>query len=226
MTNGRPTIAGNSLLGAMIHHKLDAIDATEKDEMRLLALRGGHYTEAEKSALLDYCESDVTALEKLLPRMLPQIDLPRALYRGGYMKAVARMETNGIPIDVNLDSFSGPLPKYFMQQNFLILTRELARMKRREAAGHTTYSPILIDDRPVAMVKFMAENAAPPAVLKMALAEKAEHALLPLFMIQWDEESMWFYVTPYNQRAGVYLTAATWLSVDELLQLFDYCRYR
>jgi len=113
-----------------------------------------------------------------------------------------------------------------MKQNFLILTRELARMKRREAAGHVTYSPILIDDRPVAMVKFMAEDVAPPAMLKMALAEKAEHASLPLFMIRCDEDSMWFHVTPCNQRAGVHLTAATWMSVDELLQLFDYCRYR
>ena len=113
-----------------------------------------------------------------------------------------------------------------MQQNFLILTRELARMKRREAAGHVTYSPILIDDRLVAMVKFMAENVAPPAMLKMALAEKAENTSLPLFLIRWDEETMWFHVTPCNQRAGVHLSAATWLSVDELLQLFDYCRYR
>ena len=118
------------------------------------------------------------------------------------------------------------LPKYFMQQNFLILTRELASMKRREAAGYTTYSPILIDDRPVAMVKFMAENATPPATLQMTLIEKAENASLPLFLIRWDEESMWFHVTPCNHRAGVHLTAATWLSVDELLQLFDYCRYR
>ena len=113
-----------------------------------------------------------------------------------------------------------------MQQNFLILTRELTRMKRREAAGYTTYSPILIDDRPVAMVKFMAADATPPAMLRMALTEKAENALLPLFLIRWDEESMWFHVTPCNQRAGIHLSATTWLSVDELLQLFDYCRYR
>ena len=32
--------------------------------------------------------------------MLPKIDLLRALYRGRYTKAVARMEANGIPIDV------------------------------------------------------------------------------------------------------------------------------
>lgn len=100
MTNGRKPIGGNGLLGAMLYHQLDTIGATEKDEMRQLALRGGHYTEAEKSALLDYCESDVIALEKLLLEMLPKIDLPYALHRGRYMKAVAQMETNGIQIDV------------------------------------------------------------------------------------------------------------------------------
>jgi DNA polymerase I len=33
--------------------------------------------------------------------MLPQIDLPRALLRGRYMVAAARMERNGVPIDMS-----------------------------------------------------------------------------------------------------------------------------
>ena len=41
----------------------------------------------------------MTALERLLPAMLPKIDLPRALLRGRYMYAAARMEWNGVPID-------------------------------------------------------------------------------------------------------------------------------
>jgi hypothetical protein len=127
---------------------------------------------------------------------------------------------------INPDRSGGPFPKDFMSQNFLILTRELDRMKRREVAGYTTYSPILIDDRPVAMVKFMSEDATPPTELKMALAEKAENAFLPLFLIRCDEDSRWFHVTPCNGRAGVHLSAPTWHSIDELLQLFDHCRYR
>jgi DNA polymerase I-like protein with 3'-5' exonuclease and polymerase domains len=52
--------------------------------------------------LLDYCESDVIALAKLLPAMLPRMDLPRAITRRGrYLGAVARMEWDGVPIDVN-----------------------------------------------------------------------------------------------------------------------------
>ena len=38
-------------------------------------------------------------LERLLPAMLPRIDLPRALLRGRFMKAAAAIEWNGTPID-------------------------------------------------------------------------------------------------------------------------------
>jgi len=45
---------------------------------------------------------DVAALERLLPTMLPRLDLPRALLRGRYMAAAAAMEHNGTPIDVEM----------------------------------------------------------------------------------------------------------------------------
>jgi hypothetical protein len=69
--------------------------------MRALVLRGGPWTEAEKQAILDYCESDVAALSRPLPRLLPHVDLPRSLLRGRYMAAAARIERNGVPIDVD-----------------------------------------------------------------------------------------------------------------------------
>jgi hypothetical protein len=99
LTNGLTVPCGNSLLGAMAYYGLDGIGVAEKDEMRKLALRGGWYSAADQLALLDYCQTDVDALVKLLPRMLPGIDLPRALLRGRYMAAVAAMEANGTPID-------------------------------------------------------------------------------------------------------------------------------
>jgi hypothetical protein len=85
----------SSLLAALAAHGLD------KEEMRALILRGGPWSEEERAAILDYCESDVTALARLLPAMLPRIDLPRALLRGRYMAAVAAMEHAGTPIDVS-----------------------------------------------------------------------------------------------------------------------------
>jgi hypothetical protein len=56
---------------------------------------------AEREAILDYCESDVVALERLLTRMTSAIDLPRALVRGRYMAAAACIEWNGVPIDTS-----------------------------------------------------------------------------------------------------------------------------
>ncbi len=100
LTNGRSIPCGRSLLGAMAFYGLDAIGAAEKDSMRKLAMRGGPFTDAERQALLDYCATDVVALAKLLPKMSLSIDLPRALLRGRYMAAAARMEAEGTPIDV------------------------------------------------------------------------------------------------------------------------------
>ena len=99
ITNGLHLSSGAGLLGALSFFGIDGIDSREKDAMRELALRGGAYSTEEKRSLLDYCESDVIALEKLLPRMEPYIDLPRALLRGRYMKAAATIEFNGIPMD-------------------------------------------------------------------------------------------------------------------------------
>src|SRR5215831_7630010 len=95
-----PTGFGNGLVGALAAHGLDSIGAAEKDEMRDLILGSGPWTQEERQSILEYCESDVDGLVRLLPAMLPRIDLPRALLRGRYMAAAARMERTGVPIDV------------------------------------------------------------------------------------------------------------------------------
>ena len=76
--------------------------AQQKDAMRDLVLRGGPWTPQEQQDILEYCETDVTALELLLPAMLPTLDLPRALMRGRYMKAVSHMHATGTPIDTEM----------------------------------------------------------------------------------------------------------------------------
>jgi hypothetical protein len=95
--DGEP--AKPSLVYALDWFGLDSMDVVEKEEMRQLAIRGGPYTEAERRALLAYCEEDVRALVRLLPRLLPHLDLRRAVLRGRFMRAVAVMEHNGIPVD-------------------------------------------------------------------------------------------------------------------------------
>lgn len=99
LTNGLALPCGAGLLGALTWFGFDGIGATEKESMRNLAQRGGPFSADERQALLDYCESDAVALGKLLPAMRPKIDLPRALLRGRYMAAAARMEWAGVPID-------------------------------------------------------------------------------------------------------------------------------
>ena len=98
-TNGLPTPCGAGLLGALSYFGLGGIQALEKEGMRELAMRGGPFTTDEQTALVAYCETDVEALDRLFPKMLPHIDWPRALLRGRYMAAVAHIERNGVPID-------------------------------------------------------------------------------------------------------------------------------
>jgi len=99
LTNGLTTPCGAGLLGALSYFGLGGIEVLEKESMRALAMRGGPLTTGERAALLDYCESDVAALARLFPKMLPHTDLPRALLRGRYMAVAAHIERNGVPID-------------------------------------------------------------------------------------------------------------------------------
>jgi hypothetical protein len=89
-----------SLVYALDWFGLPSLDVTEKQEMRQLAIRDGPHTPTERNALLDYCGRDVDALIRLLPRMLPKLDLPRAVHRGEFVRAIAWMEHHGVPIDV------------------------------------------------------------------------------------------------------------------------------
>jgi len=98
-TNGLPTPSGASLLGALTYYGLDGMAAADKKEMQEAIGTGnwrGRYTPDE---ILNYCGSDISALERLLSAMSADIDLPRALLRGRYMAALSAMERCGVPID-------------------------------------------------------------------------------------------------------------------------------
>jgi DNA polymerase-1 len=103
-TNGLTLPHGRGLLGALSYHALSSITKEEKQDMRDLVLTGGPWTEQQRGDILAYCQGDVDCLGPLLERMLPRITakprgLDNALLRGEYMKTVAVMEHNGVPID-------------------------------------------------------------------------------------------------------------------------------
>jgi hypothetical protein len=102
LTNGLCLFHGSGLLGALMYYGLPSIVGEQKDTMRELVLTGGPWSRAEQLSVLDYCETDVVALDYLLTAMQDQIDWPRALLRGRYMKAVSRIQMNGVPIDVKV----------------------------------------------------------------------------------------------------------------------------
>ena len=99
-TNGIPLEHGKGLLGAMLHYGIaGGIDSEQKDGMRDLILSMGPWTTEQKQSILDYCETDVIALKKLITHMSDVIDFPRALLRGEYMTSVSAIETAGVPLD-------------------------------------------------------------------------------------------------------------------------------
>jgi hypothetical protein len=81
---------------------LPSLDAVEKKRMQNRAAEDRAYTDAERQAMLAYCETDVVALLRMLPAMWGRIDWPRALIRGLFVKAAARVEHNGVPVDTAL----------------------------------------------------------------------------------------------------------------------------
>jgi hypothetical protein len=98
----KPLVGGHKLIHACAHFGIDTISLAEKQEMIALILRGGPWSEDEKAAILDYCQSDIVVLPALLEKILPRIDLRHALIRGRYMTAVARMVRTGTPIDTDM----------------------------------------------------------------------------------------------------------------------------
>jgi DNA polymerase-1 len=99
LTNGRPTVTGfNGLSDALVEFGFRPVD--DKKSMRELAMRGGPFDEAERTALLKYNREDVLALGQLFPRLAAVTNMAQALHRGRYMRAVALTERLGVPIDM------------------------------------------------------------------------------------------------------------------------------
>ena len=102
IVNGRTTPEGKGLLGALRYFGLDTISSKHKDAMQKRVMDGWPFTAEERSQILKYCESDTDALRRLLPEILPHINLKVALYRGEFVAVNACMEHRGVPIDMEI----------------------------------------------------------------------------------------------------------------------------
>jgi DNA polymerase I len=105
ITNGKLGMGKKGLLEALQFFGIPSISTAHKDAMRDRILEGPPFTEDERKSILEYCFSDVIALEKLLPKLEPYIfqtenHFGRYWIMGEYFKAAAHVETVGIPIDV------------------------------------------------------------------------------------------------------------------------------
>jgi hypothetical protein len=108
ITNGRRTPAGKGLIGALAYYGIPAIATKHKDAMRDRIIQGWPFTPAERESILKYCESDVEALAKLLPKIIADrdFDLGVALYHGEFASVSAAIEYRGVPLDMEI---AGPL---------------------------------------------------------------------------------------------------------------------
>ena len=99
LTNGLPGVR-NGLLDACQYWGAGEGSSTYKKDMRERIMEGPPYSEDERAAILDYCQSDVEATISLYKALEPRLDGLRSLLRGRFMASVASMEYRGIPIDL------------------------------------------------------------------------------------------------------------------------------
>ena len=92
-----------SLVGTCSDYGLVHTATERKELMRNRVMQGFPFRESEMGEIVEYCHDDVRMLASLTEAMLPQIEsLPQAVHRGRCMKAVACIEFNGVPVDVEL----------------------------------------------------------------------------------------------------------------------------
>jgi hypothetical protein len=90
-----------SLAGALRYFCEDELDTTHKKDMRDRILQGPPFTDAELRDILEYCDSDVQALARLVRHIVPTIrSLPHALFRAKFQWAMAQAEHRGVPMDL------------------------------------------------------------------------------------------------------------------------------
>jgi hypothetical protein len=100
--DGRPDLTTHLLLGfdASCSGLQLASRSCGRCQCRDRIVQGPPFTEAERQAILDYCQEDVDALARLVPHLIPTVrSLPHAMMRAEYMWGVPLQERRGVPIN-------------------------------------------------------------------------------------------------------------------------------
>jgi DNA polymerase I-like protein with 3'-5' exonuclease and polymerase domains len=92
-------LASYGQLAAMDAFGLPHMEEQTKTDMRARCIQGGPFTASERRQILAYCQEDADGVAALFGAMEKCIDWPRALIRGRYTCALARVEELGVPID-------------------------------------------------------------------------------------------------------------------------------
>jgi hypothetical protein len=105
--NGTPHKPQLSMLAAAAHFNIPVkYGAEDKDRIRKRILAGLPYTEAEYCEFLDYCQADADEEAQLLRALSPQAISPHAVWRGEFIKSIARMWFRGIRIAERYSGFA------------------------------------------------------------------------------------------------------------------------
>ncbi|KIF65879.1 hypothetical protein HY68_38940 [Streptomyces sp. AcH 505] len=98
-TNGLALPMGNGLVGALAYRGLSHIDAGAKKAEQEFAAQTRVFDDEGRNRTTGYCCSDVASTIELFWTLAPSMHFGHAMLRGRYMKAVAAIESNGVPID-------------------------------------------------------------------------------------------------------------------------------
>lgn len=101
-TNGRNLPCGSGFAGALAYFGLGAGNAGQDPCINKLGATDWNEGSEGCESLVIREGVDVLALARLLTEMRHCIDWPRALLRGQYVRAIAIIERNGVPIDTDM----------------------------------------------------------------------------------------------------------------------------
>jgi hypothetical protein len=115
-----------------------------------------------------------------------------------------------------------------MKEPIVSLGMQIVRLAKRETPERQFYSPMMFNEKGVAIAKFIHENSqqiecGDPAFT--LLSGEADENYVPFFLVRYEDAMEWFYVTPGNTYAHELLAIPVYLSKAELLEMFDHCRY-